>query len=324
MGRNIIARWAAKGAKTNINGRTVAFGWAALFIPVGLYIAVLAALEAMRWSQWFGNYPLVHFSANKLLPWPWLTDEWFGYVVLGIGVLTLAVCRNVALPPEQRLRASSLRWRNVRCQVRAAVIVVSATSIGHWVTVIAFALFVGSCIVALAADHFGKAGIVQGAAACALTISITWPIVWCGKKEPALFLGAVPSGAVWGIVVVAKVLSSDILGPIPIVFFIFLMVMLVVVPLLVWVLPAWFFLRLARRCKNRLLWGPSTELMALAGLIAPWFLAAFILPREIDANHEMLTISASIGISLIWGKSVTEPFAKLVNALREIPTSGAP
>ena len=164
-------------------------------------------------------------------------------------------------------------------------------------------------------DHFQRPDVVKVGAAWVWALFLFAPIIWFGTKESVLFVGILPSAAIWfsiGIAKLTTVWDGDYVAG----------VFLVMLPLwgflIVWAPVTWVLLWLDRRVPpKRIIAKPLAELFAMTLLMAPWGLAAFILPPAIDADHETFTIMASILAGLLWGKVISEPFAKVVHVLRE-------
>ena len=54
----------------------------------------------------------------------------------------------------------------------------------------------------------------------------------------------------------------------------------------------------------------------MVGVMAPWVVAAYIISPPTRTDNQTFTIVASVGIGLMWGKVISEPFAKLARLLR--------
>ena len=183
-------------------------------------------------------------------------------------------------------------------------------SVAWWTTV---GLVLLGIVVAIVGDHSKRPALLEIGVVCTLTCVFALPIVFFVTKQPVLLLGILPSAAMWSVTGVAKAFTVSqvdyVKGG-------FVLVMTWMIPLVVWGLLTWGLFHLARRWKKRLVRGPLTELTALLFLMSPWILAAFVLPEQIDTANDTVTIVASIAIGLMWGKVVSEPFAKLVQAIR--------
>ena len=183
-----------------------------------------------------------------------------------------------------------------------------------WIVAAVFILAICGMSFAAIADHYERRDVFIISMCFGLSFFMGLPIVWVSTKEPVLFVGVVPSAVAWFSISIPKVLAEVEQDRMLIVFMLYLVWAFL---LIVWAAIAWVLLQLDRRCRERMIWGPVTELCTAIGLMAPWILAAFVLPATVSAKHQVFTIVASIGIGLLWSKVLSEPFARLVRVLRE-------
>ncbi len=184
----------------------------------------------------------------------------------------------------------------------------------HWIVGTVLGLALCGMLAAVIANHFDRPDVVVMCLVVGITCLMALPIVWFSTIEPVLFVGVLPSAVIWFAISVPKMLAEVDQDYTLITFLLYAVWALL---LSVWAPAAWFSFRLNRRCKKRLVWGPLIELIAVTLLMAPWILAAFVLPSTVSADHQIFTIVASIGIGLLWSKVLSEPFAQLVRVLRE-------
>ncbi len=147
---------------------------------------------------------------------------------------------------------------------------------------------------------------------------VALPSVYCAIKEPVLFVGLLPAMAIWLSRIIPELLvAADGDGTKNIIIMALFLMTIGNFLLACWAPVTWFLFWLHRSCKERLVLGPLAELCAAISLMAPWIVGAFVLPPAVSADSHIFTITASIGISLLWSKVLSEPFARLVRALRE-------
>ena len=184
----------------------------------------------------------------------------------------------------------------------------------HWIVGTVLGLAVCGILAAVVADHFDRFNAFVICLLVGITCLMALPIAWFSTREPVLFVGILPSAANWFAISVPKIFAEADQDYTLVTLLLYAVWALL---LSVWASAAWFSFWLHRRCKKRLVWGPLIELTAVTWLMAPWILAAFVLPSAVSADHQVFTIVASIGISLLWSKVLADPFARLVRVLRD-------
>ena len=239
-----------------------------------------------------------------------------------LAILTiLAVSDVVYVPAMRRPEPDNVKWRSP--QIWGCYVFIPANvepgpfvdwtwrNTARWVVM---GLLVMGVVIMVAGDYSQIPGMIKLGVAW-FSICLLWiPIIWFGTKEPVLFVGMLPSAALWYSIAILQMTAQ---GEGDYVVGIFLANMPLWFILILWAPVTWLFFWGTRRwSKKRLLLRPLTELVSVTLLMIPWFLAAFVLPHSIDANHQTLTIMASIGIGIVWGRVVSEPFARVVAVLR--------
>ena len=294
MIRRTVARWAL-----NINGRAVVIVWTVLFILFALYLATLEALTV---------YKLGAFNADRLVPWPWVTDRWFYYTTVGMAVLTGVVLLIVVRPPQRRYRfqASSLRWRNLRNGFPVAVRAVGALVRNN----VPASVFVVLTVAAIGGVWWGSRIdnpelVLNSVSLLVLVVIVLVPFYRLAANEPTILIGAVPAFAIATsyILVVEPRLALLSTGPAVIFFG-------------AWVPTQYMLLQLRKRWISRRRLGPFVETLTFISLAAPWLAAAYWFPAIfIDEHDQTISLCVTVLTGLVWSKLISDPFAKFVRSI---------
>ena len=294
--------------------KLVALWWiaaaAVLLLLIALYLGILTALEPIQF---------ISLNPRRFVPWPWMVDGWFICAMCGFGLLAcvaFAVMLNGLRPLEQRHT-----WRSLRDEFRNSWNNSNAPECGKGsrrrsvFPLVYLSVGLTGGVIGWVGMRLDLPNLTDAGAFWFFSFLLSYPIVWFGSKCPILFVGAVPSAAIWLSVSLTRI---DALADETYTGAAFLLFLMWYVPLLVWAPAARFLFWVADLSRKRSVPGPLTELVALSSLMIPWMLAAFVLPQWIDAHHQTITIMASIGVGLVWGKVISEPFATLVQRLRAL------